>query len=301
VNLSTSSDVIAAHRQHASEIASGERFAFGSNWARFLSVIDEQRIRRATSSLQEMLQCRDLDGKAFLDIGSGSGLFSLAARGLGARVHSFDYDPESVACAMALKRRYFPDDPSWTIESGSVLDAAFIRRLGHFDVVYSWGVLHHTGSMWKAIEHAMMTVAPDGKLCIAIYNDMGRQSARWQRIKQTYGSVPEPLKPLYAIAVSAPTELRAAARALINGRPQDYMYSWTRYERNRGMSRWHDIVDWVGGYPYEYATIDAVVAFAARHGLSLVLAKPGGGLGCNEFVFKRSAAAPNRESTTSAQ
>jgi 2-polyprenyl-3-methyl-5-hydroxy-6-metoxy-1,4-benzoquinol methylase len=288
--MSTSSDAIAAHRQHASEIASGERFAFGSNWARFLSVVDDQRIDRATSSLRDMLQCRDLNGRSFLDIGSGSGLFSLAARGLGATVHSFDYDPQSVACALELRRRYYPNDSAWMIESGSVLDADFISRLGLFDVVYSWGVLHHTGSMWKAIEHAMMPVAPDGKLCIAIYNDMGRQSARWQRIKQRYGHVPAPLKPLYAIAVSAPTEMRAAARALIDGRPQDYVYSWTRYDQNRGMSRWHDIVDWVGGYPYECATIDAVAAFAAAHGLALDRAKPGGGLGCNEFVFKRSSA-----------
>src|ERR687884_322280 len=104
---------------HAIEIAHGERFQFGENWARFLAVLDDERIRRAEESLKEMLEVESLDGQSFLDIGCGSGLFSLAARRLGARVHSFDYDPQSVACATELRRRYFPDDERWVIEEGS--------------------------------------------------------------------------------------------------------------------------------------------------------------------------------------
>jgi 2-polyprenyl-6-hydroxyphenyl methylase/3-demethylubiquinone-9 3-methyltransferase len=138
------------------EIASGQRFAFGENWRRFLEVLTDERIRDAEQSLRTMLEAADLRGRTFLDIGSGSGLFSLAARRLGARVHSFDFDPKSVACTQELRRRYFPDDPEWRIEQGSVLDPAFVRSRGQFDVVYSWGVLRHTGDMWKAIEHAAL-------------------------------------------------------------------------------------------------------------------------------------------------
>src|SRR5213076_551237 len=130
------------------------RFAFGRNWARFLRHLNEDRILAAETSLCSMLELKSLEGKAFLDIGSGSGLFSLAARRLGARVHSFDYDSQSVACTSELKRRYFADDADWTIEEGSALDADYLKSLGTFDVVYSWGVLHHTGQMWQALENA---------------------------------------------------------------------------------------------------------------------------------------------------
>jgi ribosomal protein L11 methylase PrmA len=117
------------------EIESSERFAFGRNWKAFLAKIDEDRISEAERSLVEFLDLPDLSGKAFLDIGSGSGLFSLAARRLGARVHSFDHDPQSVACAAELKRRYFPADLTWRVEKGSVLDTDYLRSLGRFDIV----------------------------------------------------------------------------------------------------------------------------------------------------------------------
>jgi len=117
---------------HAIEIAQGDRFEFGKNWSGFLTVLDDARVARAEESLKAKLEVEDLEGKRFLDIGSGSGLFSLAARRLGARVHSFDYDPRSVACTSELKRRYFDGDDRWKVEEGSALDAGMPRnrRLG---------------------------------------------------------------------------------------------------------------------------------------------------------------------------
>src|SRR5439155_14072231 len=108
------------------EVKRGGRFAFGANWSRFVRLIDDRRISTAEKSLCQMLSTIDLRGKSFLDIGSGSGLFSLAARRLGARVYSFDYDPQSVACTAELRRRDGSDDSNWKIEQGSVLDSEYL-------------------------------------------------------------------------------------------------------------------------------------------------------------------------------
>ena len=86
-----------------------ERLEFGENWSRFLSILDNERILAAEASLGQMLKCEKLVGKSFLDVGSGSGLFSLAAQRLGMRVHSSDYDRRSVACTNEPKRQYFQD------------------------------------------------------------------------------------------------------------------------------------------------------------------------------------------------
>jgi len=273
---------------HAIEIAQGARFEFGKNWTRFLAGLDGQRIAQAEESLRAMLETTGLEGRSFLDIGSGSGLFSLAARRLGARVHSFDYDPDSVACARELRREYFPGDQEWTIEEGSALDQNYIKSLGHFDVVYSWGVLHHTGEMWRALENAVLPVAPCGRLFLAIYNDMGSQSARWRWVKKTYNHLPRLLKTPFALVVMAPEEAKAMLRSVVTLNPEEYVKSWTRYDQNRGMSRWRDIIDWVGGYPYEVAKPEEIFDFYRAHGFALTKMKCGGvGLGCNEFVFVR--------------
>ena len=148
------------------------RFGFGKNWQQFLRVLDEERIREAEKSLSDMLQVKDLAGKSFLDIGSGSGLFSLAAMRLGAtRVYSLDYDPQSVACAHELKGRFFPAASHWTVGRGDALDNNYLAGLGTYDVVYSWGVLHHTGNMWKALENIAFLVKSNGILYVVIYND----------------------------------------------------------------------------------------------------------------------------------
>ena len=142
----------------ADEIKRGERFGFGGNWLNYLKTLDDKRIVEADTSLVTWLG--ELNGKRFLDIGSGSGLFSLSARRLGAKVRSFDYDPDSVNSTQELRRRYFEDDTDWTVEAGSVLDDDYMNSLDQYDIVYSWGVLHHTGSMWEAIKNAQAKVLP---------------------------------------------------------------------------------------------------------------------------------------------
>jgi 2-polyprenyl-3-methyl-5-hydroxy-6-metoxy-1,4-benzoquinol methylase len=271
---------------HASEVAAGERFEFGRNWSRFLELLDDTRISRAEESLRDWLEVESLEGKSFVDIGSGSGLFSLAARRLGARVHSFDFDPQSVACTTELKRRYFPADNMWRVEEASALDPKYLAALGTFDIVYSWGVLHHTGRMWEALENVHPLVADQGKLFIALYNDTGSQSARWHWIKRTYNNIPDFLKSPFALVVTGPEELKALIRSLVTLRPGQYVKSWTQYDERRGMSRWRDIIDWVGGYPYEVSTPDEIFEFFKARGYALTKMNCGNvGLGCNKFVF----------------
>jgi SAM-dependent methyltransferase len=274
---------------HALEITRGERFGFGENWSRFLSLLDDARIREAENSLKSMLEVDDLAGKRFIDIGSGSGLFSLAARRLGAAVHSLDFDPKSVACTAELRRRFFPKDESWRVEEGSALDGNYLESLGEFDVVYSWGVLHHTGQMWQALENTQRLVAGGGKLFIALYNDTGSQSTRWKWIKRTYNKLPSIFRTPFTIAIIAPTELKSIVSAVARLRPQEYIVSWRGYRARRGMSRWRDIVDWVGGYPYEVATPDEIFDFFKDRDFILTKLNAGRvGLGCNQFVFAKS-------------
>lgn len=265
------------------------RFAFGRNWAAYVSRLTDQQIEDAERSLVDLLETPSLTGRSFLDIGSGSGLFSLAARRLGARVHSFDYDQESVGCTAELQRRYFPLDRHWVVEQGSALDARYLAALGTFDVVYSWGVLHHTGQMWQALAHAAGAVSPGGRLVVALYNDAGGRSARWVTLKRIYNALPAVVRPVYAALVMLPAESKTALAAVLRGRLGAYVQAWTAYgAQKRGMSRWRDIIDWVGGYPYEYARADAVFAFYHARGFTLErLVCAAGPLGCNQFVFRR--------------
>jgi len=279
----------AAAANPVGELGSADRFGFGQNWQRFLSVLNESRIDEAQRSLREMLGMESLTGVSFLDAGSGSGLFSLAAMRLGAsRVHSFDFDPQSVACTLELRRRYFPDARTWTVEQGSVLDTAYLQSLGTWDVVYSWGVLHHTGALWEAADNVSRLVDTGGRLFISIYNDQGLRSRLWWRVKRRYNALPSRLRSPFVCAATLPRELLALGAYTVAGNPRGYIRSWTDYETSRGMSRWHDLVDWVGGFPFEVAKPEDVFRFYRLRGFELEnLTTRAGGLGCNQFVLRR--------------
>lgn len=266
----------------------GNRFEFGKNWSRFLKILNEERILEAEKSLKQMLEMEDLKGKSFLDIGSGSGLFSLAARRLGARVNSFDYDPLSVACTHELKRRYFPDDSNWRVEEGNVLDENYLKTLRQFDIVYAWGVLHHTGAMWQALENIVPMIAEKGKLFISIYNDQGSLSRLWRALKNFYNKSSKPVKWGIIFGIGAFLQTYSALVRLTQGKNPLPFKEWSNKKKRRGMSVWNDLVDWVGGYPFEVSKPEEIFDFYWRRGFELVKLKTcGGGLGCNEYVFVR--------------
>ena len=273
--------------QHEREVTAGRRFGFGRNWASFLKRLNQARIAEAEKNLIEFLGEKSLDGGSFLDVGSGSGLSSLAARRLGAMVTSFDYDGESVACTEELRRRYLPDDPSWIIEQGSVLDTEYLAGLGQFDIVYSWGVLHHTGAMWPAMANIKTMVKTGGLLFIAIYNDCGEVSRSWLGRKRRYNALPQILRPFYAIYVWMPQELRSLAGSMRSGELRTYIRELTSASSVRGMSWLYDVIDWVGGYPYEYASVGDITDFYRRDGFEPVKIRENSSYGCHQLVFKR--------------
>jgi len=249
-----------------------------------------------------MLAIENLNQKTFLDVGCGSGLFSLAARRLGARVFSFDFDPQSVACALQLKNTFFPGDPDWQIERGSALDQSYLRNPGTFEMVYAWGVLHHTGAMWEALENMVPLVKPGGKLFIAIYNDQGKKSDIWRFVKRTYNRTPKNLRFLisWPIGISILSGMTLVDLCRLR-KPRIA----STVSSPRGMSLWIDIVDWVGGYPFEVASPNQIIDFYRRRGFCLdKLASCGRKLGCNEFVFTNCQEAgfapqePERESAS---
>lgn len=261
------------------------RFQFGKNWERFLSSLNNTQITRAEDSMKLMLEAEDLQGKKFVDVGSGSGFSSLVARRLGAVVHSFDCDPESVACTQHLKDKFFPNDANWIIQTGSVLDSNWLQSLRQYDIVYSWGVLHHTGAMWQALNDIDCLVTPGGKLFISIYNDQGRLSDFWRLIKRLYNLTPRGLRFAFLLPALALLWGPRTVKDLFRLRP---FQTWRTYSESRGMSPWWDLVDWVGGYPFEVAKPELILDFFVRRGYRLQkISTCGRGLGCNEFVFTK--------------
>lgn len=266
---------------YESDIQAGARFTFGKNWQSFLTVLDDARIRQAESALGEMLGVTTLQGQSFLDVGSGSGLSSLAARNLGATVTSFDFDPHSVACTRELRRRYADGDEGWRVQEGSALDPAFLASLGTFDVVYAWGVLHHTGKMWEALGNMAALVKPGGVLFVAIYNDQGRASKLWRTVKRTYCSS-EVGKALVTSVLIPYFFGRAVLSSLLN---RENVFA--SYQRNRGMSVTHDWFDWLGGYPFEVARAEELFTFYQAKGFTLTNLRTTSNLGNNQLVFTK--------------
>jgi SAM-dependent methyltransferase len=270
-------------------------YEFGKNWRSYVEHhLDDARLAEAGRSLSTFLKVDSLAGRSFLDVGCGSGLFSLAAHHLGAApVVSVDVDADSVGCTLKL-RSSAGNPESWKVLQGSILDKEFTRGLGEFDIVYSWGVLHHTGDMWNAIASAAARVRPEGLLYIAIYNRAdgiglysdGRlgSSRTWERAKRLYNRLPSWTRPV--VDYSAAAGMIAAYIAT----GKNPVTQIKQHKGLRGMSWMVDIRDWLGGYPYEYASVGEVFGFVhERFGYTLENLTSTNSLRCNEYLFRRSA------------
>jgi 2-polyprenyl-3-methyl-5-hydroxy-6-metoxy-1,4-benzoquinol methylase len=260
-------------------------FAFGKNWASYAEGVSEEKIRSAMEWLSRLLG-GDLEGKRFVDIGCGSGVHSLAALRLGAReVVGIDIDPDSVATARKVLQAHAPGGP-WSVHERSVFDLP-LAGLGTFDVVYSWGVLHHTGNMYRAIQCASELVAPRGVFVFALYRAT-RLCWFWKMEKRWYAKA------------SAAAQKRAQAvyvrwfrlLSYLTGGDADAYISG--YSSMRGMDFHHDVHDWLGGWPYESITPEQTVQTLAALGFSEVRRfcyprTPMGYLGsvCDEYAYRR--------------
>jgi 2-polyprenyl-3-methyl-5-hydroxy-6-metoxy-1,4-benzoquinol methylase len=263
-----------------------DTFRFGRNWQRYVAAyLDPERERIAAESLHDLVG--DLADKSFIDIGCGSGLFSLCAYRAGASdVVSLDVDSDAIAATSTLHAR--ADAPaSWRILRRSILDPMLSSEVEAADVVYAWGVLHHTGDMYTAIRNAAALVKPGGKLAIAIYNrvtDRFLTSQRWWHVKRAYNHSPRPVQVAMEWAFRATWVLTRLRKR------QNPVRLVREKKRSRGMALWTDQVDWLGGFPYEFATANEITDFCERScGLRLLQLLPVKPIdtGNNEFVFER--------------
>jgi 2-polyprenyl-3-methyl-5-hydroxy-6-metoxy-1,4-benzoquinol methylase len=264
-----------------------ERFEFGENWINFLNKLSNEHIEASKDSMNEFLTIDMLKGKSFIDIGSGSGLHSLVAAMQGAKVFSFDYDYHSFLATSKIKEKYLPDYSFWEISQGSVLDDNYMNRLPRFDIVYSWGVLHHTGSMWNAISNATKLVENNGHFFIAIYNNQRWKSRFWWFIKFLYNKLPKILQKIYAILLGYTFIVINLLKYTIMLKPGIAIEALKNYKKGRGMNMINDMIDWIGGFPYEYATVKELDDFFKKRGFELIKVKEASSLGCHQIIFKK--------------
>ncbi|CAB4751700.1 unannotated protein [freshwater metagenome] len=257
-----------------------ERFSFGKNWEKFINDnFSEERISGSLKAFTEFTKLETLNGLSVIDVGCGSGLHSLVFSRMNAKsLYSFDFDPKSVAITQSLKK--YSDLNSWEVRQASILDEELMQSLGKFDFVYSWGVLHHTGSVWKAITNTCELVNPKGQLFIALYSrDVQPKADYWLKIKKRY------------VSSSAPVKFFMELRYLIRYQLIPSVISFNfkslkkRSSRARGMDLMTDVRDWLGGWPMEFVYDQEVINYVEAKGFKLK--KISTGEACTEFLFDK--------------
>jgi len=251
------------------------RFHFGKNWQSYAAkALTPARIRQAVAAFERLFDGIELEGRSFLDIGFGQGLTAAIAAIKGCDVLAMDIDPDNLQ-ALELTKKAFRLERDIKTQIASILDDSFVAGWkGHFDVVHSWGVLHHTGDMNTAIANACQMVKKGGYLVLAIYNRHW-SCPFWKAIKYVYNLCPSPIQTMMVL-VFYPVVY--TAKYLVTGK--------NPREKDRGMDFYHDLVDWIGGYPYQYASVEEVCQMIEGWGFRCIRVRPASvPTGCNEYVF----------------
>jgi 2-polyprenyl-6-hydroxyphenyl methylase/3-demethylubiquinone-9 3-methyltransferase len=263
----------------------GMGFDFGQNWLEFSQrALTPERAEQALMDFGELTNGIKIKGKSFLDIGFGQGLSLLAAARIGANVVGNDINEKCIE-ALEHSASCFPEINLGDIPIviGSILDKTVVSELrgksrngSGFDIVHSWGVLHHTGAMRKAMRNAAGLVSPGGHMVVALYNEHWT-SPIWRWVKSLYTRSPASTRKLL-IGFFFPV-VWTAKLSVTRNNPK---------RQKRGMDFYYDLVDWIGGYPYEYISIEKVESLFALLGFRKIKMKPCDvPTGCNEFVFQK--------------
>lgn len=262
-------------------------YEFGQNWTEYAKDITGIHLSNAREDFARLFDGIDLKGKTFADIGSGSGVHALSALRSGVKsVTALDIDENSIETTKATLEKNW-SDKNYTVIQASILDNKTLENQT-FDIVYSWGVLHHTGDMWSAIKNAAQKVENDGIFALAIYKKTPFCGA-WKVEKKIYSSLPKllqyPLSYVYGL-------VHISGLLLKGKNPVHYIKT---YHEKRGMKWMIDIHDWLGGYPYESASPLEIKTFLEEKGFTLIRQFntrpcPAWGIlgsGCAEYVFKK--------------
>jgi SAM-dependent methyltransferase len=276
-----------------------ERFDFGENWKNYnKKYLTEDKIRQANEAFIKFTEIQTLTELTVVDIGCGSGIHSLNFSRMNPKfLLSFDYDYKSVEATNYLKEVH--KNKNWDVKQGSILDEKFLLRMPQFDLVYAWGVLHHTGNVWLAIKNSCDLVSEGGILYLALYSSdvkmLNRESTYWLKVKKKYnqsGFIGKRLIELSFISrekyLSALNFLRVLIKSLVS-RQKNKTKFFSRQKRYRGMSYLIDVRDWLGGWPMEYVSDDAVIELVSSK--NFVLKKIKKGEACTEFLFKKGSGA----------
>lgn len=263
-----------------------DTFTFGKNWRGFLAQFNQAALDEAAINIRAWLGGRSLKGKRVLDVGCGSGIHSLSFwQHQPAELVSFDLDPLCVECTQSLRERSGRPD-NWRVTSGSALDSNFLAGLGQFDAVYAWGVLHHSGHLWKALANTCQLVVPGGRLWISIYTK-GKNYAKDLGLKQRYKAAgrwgKRAMEGRWILGLMW-QRLKARQNPLAWNQPS-----------GRGMNTYHDLVDWLGGLPYEVADPQDVIDYCQSQGYKLERVKFAREGGCSVYLFRRLPPEPNAQ------
>lgn len=260
-----------------------QKFSFGRNWSNFLKKLNKKRIENSKINLRKFTGLTHFKDKTFLDIGCGSGIHSLSAYFLGANVISTDIDEFCINCVKFLRKKVNASPKRWQVLQGSALDKNFLNKIGKVDIVYSWGVLHHTGNMWHALENITGNVKKGGLMYIAIYNDFkGFPSSKtWLKIKKIYANSPKFLCGLMNLLLA----LQILTMQVV--RFKNPLKFVREYSAQRGMNFYNDVIDWLGGYPYEFASVAQIKSFYEKKRFMLKNLRRNKGTGNNEFLFAK--------------